>query len=56
MARGVLGPVVERDWPTNMPEIERLVAEETGQRGEAAFAPLGGGGAAVTAAERPYSD
>ena len=52
IARGLLGPVIERDWPANMPEIERLATEEAEQRGEAAYAPVGGGGAAVTAAER----
>jgi NAD(P)-dependent dehydrogenase (short-subunit alcohol dehydrogenase family) len=50
--RGMLGRVSERDWPEAMPEIDRLIAEESARVGSAATDPVGAGGAAVISAER----
>jgi NAD(P)-dependent dehydrogenase (short-subunit alcohol dehydrogenase family) len=50
--RGMIGKAAERDWPKTMPEIDRLIAEETARVGTAASDPVGAGGAAVMSAER----
>ena len=46
----MIGKTAERDWPKTMPEIDRLIAEETERVGSAASDPVGAGGAAVMSA------
>jgi NAD(P)-dependent dehydrogenase (short-subunit alcohol dehydrogenase family) len=50
--RGMIGRVSERDWPEAMPEIDRLLEEESARVGSTASDPVGAGGAAVLSAER----
>ena len=50
--RGMIGKVAERDWPETMPEVDRLIEEESARVGSAASDPVGAGGAAVMSAER----
>ena len=45
--RGVLQRVQERDSLAIMPELEQIDAADRAQRGEAAHAPVGAGGAAA---------
>ena len=47
----MIGKFSERDWPEAMPEIDRLIEEESARVGSAASDPVGAGGAAVISAE-----
>jgi hypothetical protein len=51
--RGFLTPLAERDTRRAMPEVERIWEQEVADRGVAASAPVGAGGAAAVEAESP---